>query len=367
MAQRGSTPSARALARVNLAAVQRNCQRLLRELDHGVALAAVVKADAYGHGAIPVARVARAAGAWGLAVSTLDEAAEIRDLAGQGNRLLVMGGLVPAEAARAVELGCAVTCYSEALAQALAAAASPARPLPVHLKVDTGMGRLGCTAEEARRLAHLIAQSPGLRLSGVYTHFAASESDPEFTREQHRRFMAVFEDLGLDPGLRHANNSAGALRYPDLALDAVRVGIAIYGCEGERLRPALALRGLLTHVKTVPLGTTVGYGATWQAARETRVATAAMGYADGVHRARANRGDVLVRGRRAALIGRVSMDAVTLDVTEVPEAAAGDTATFIGSDGEQAISAEEAAGWAGTISYEVLTAIGRRVERRYRE
>jgi alanine racemase len=330
-----------------------------------VKLIAVVKADGYGHGAIPVARAALAAGAWGLAVSTLEEAAEVRDLAGAGERLLVMGGLVPADAGRAAELGCAVTCFSEPLVRALAAAASPARPLPVHLKVDTGMGRLGCTPQEAPGLARLIAGSPALRLAGVYTHFAVSESDPGFTHEQHRRFMTVFEGFGLDPGLRHANNSAAALRYPELALDAVRVGIALYGCEGEGLRPALALRGLVTHVKTVPVGATVGYGATWRAERESRVATVAMGYADGVHRARANRGEVLVRGGRAPLIGRVSMDAVTLDVTEVPGVAVGDTATFIGGDREQAISAAEAAAWAGTISYEVLTAIGRRVERRY--
>jgi alanine racemase len=332
-----------------------------------VKLIAVVKADAYGHGAIPVARAALAAGAWGLAVSTLEEAAEVRDLASTGDQVLVMGGLLPGDAERAAELGCAVTCHSEQLAHALAAAASPVRPLPVHLEVDTGMGRLGCAPAEAPALARLIAANPGLRLAGVYTHLAVSESDPEFTRNQHRLFMTVLEGLGVDPGLRHANNSAAALRYPDLALDAVRVGIALYGCEGEGLRPALALRGLVTHVKTVPVGATVGYGATWRAQRETRVATVAMGYADGVHRARANRGDVLVRGRRAALIGRVSMDAVTLDVSEVPDVVVGDAATFIGGDGEEAISAAEAAGWSGTISYEVLTAIGRRVERRYRE
>ncbi|MEP7105966.1 MAG: alanine racemase [Chloroflexota bacterium] len=354
-------------ADVDLAAIRRNAAYLASLQPPGVKLIAVVKADGYGHGAIPVARAALAAGAWGLAVSTLDEAAEVRDLAGDGDRLLVLGGLVPAEASRAVELGCAITCSSEQLARALADAASPERPLPVHLKVDTGMGRLGVAPEAAPALARLIAGSPGLRLAGVYTHFASSESDAEFTREQHRRLLSVLERLGLDPGLRHADNSAAALRYPDLALDAVRVGIALYGCEGPDLRPALALRGLVTHVKTLPVGATVGYGSTWRAERETQVATVAMGYADGVHRARANRGDVLVRGRRAALIGRVSMDAVTLDVTGIPGVAVGDAATFIGRDGEQAITAEEAAGWAGTISYEVLTAIGRRVERRYSE
>ena len=152
-----------------------------------------------------------------------------------------------------------------------------------------------------------------------------------------------------------------------MGLDAVRAGIGLYGCEdaGAGLRPALALRATITHVRPLPPGATVGYGASWRAERLSLVATATIGYADGVHRARGNRGEVLVRGRRVPLIGRVSMDAITLDVTAAPDVEVGDTATLVGRDGEEAISAEEVAAWSGTISYEVLTAIGPRVERRY--
>jgi alanine racemase len=159
----------------------------------------------------------------------------------------------------------------------------------------------------------------------------------------------------------------GAYNHPDFALDAVRCGIATYGCEWPGTEPVLSLRAVVTHVKTVEGGATIGYGATWQAPGKSRVATVAIGYADGVHRARSNRGHALVRGRRAPLIGVVSMDAITLDVTDIPGVQVGDVATLIGADGDDRITAEEVAQWSGTISYEVLTSLGPRVERRYSE
>jgi len=355
-------------ADVDLSAIRHNVQHFASLQPPGVRVIAVVKAYAYGHGTLPVAEAALAAGAWGLAVSTIDEAGQVRGLReSHSDQLLVLGGLLPAEAAEAVALRCAITCYSEEMVKALAAAANPRWPVAVHLKVDTGLGRLGCALDEAPRLARLIAASPALRLAGTFTHFASAESDEALTREQYRRFSAVLDELGVDPGLRHAANSGAALRYPEMALDAVRIGIGLYGCEGSGLRPAMAVRGLVTHVKTLAAGATVGYGATWRAERETRVATVAIGYADGVLRARGNRGHVLVRGHRAPLIGLVSMDAVTLDVSGIPDVAVGETATFIGTDGGERITAEEVAAWSGTNSYEVLTALGRRVQRRYSE
>jgi alanine racemase len=233
------------------------------------------------------------------------------------------------------------------------------------MKIDTGMGRFGCSPEEAPALAKFIDESSGLRLAGTWTHFASSESDEARTRGQFELFMDTLAHLGVDPGMRHACNSAGALNHPDFALDAVRSGISVYGCEWPGTQPAMALRSVVTHVKTVEKGATVGYGSLWRAPGKARVATVAIGYADGVHRARANRGHVLVRGRRAPLVGMVSMDAITLDVTEVPGVQVGDVATLIGQDGDQRITAEEAAEWSDTISYEVLTSIGPRVERRY--
>ena len=324
----------------------------------------MVKADGYGHGAERTARAALEAGAWGLAVSTPGEAAGLRGLV-EPDRLLALGGLAPSQAGEAVAAGCAVTCHSEDLARALQAQAADRAGgrLPVHLKVDTGMGRLGCSMSEAPGLARCIAGSSALRLAGVYTHLAAADTDEDFTRDQFRLFQEVLDRLEVDPGLRHAANSAAALRHPEMALDAVRCGIALYGCDWPGLRPALALRAMITQVKRVPRGASVGYGRTWTAPGEARVATIAIGYEDGVLRSRSGRGEVVIAGRRVPLVGRVSMDQITADVTGIPEARPGEVATLIG----EGISAEEVAGWSGTISYEVLTAIGRRVERRYRE
>ena len=239
--------------------------------------------------------------------------------------------------------------------------------VPVHLKVDTGMGRFGASPDEATELAKFIDRSAALRLAGTWTHFASAGTDEAMTRAQFDRFTDVLDRLGVDPGVRHVCNSAAALRYPEMALDAVRAGIALYGCEWPGAAPALALQSLVTHVKTVPKGATVGYGALWSAPAKARVATVAIGYADGIHRARGNRGQVLVRGRRAPLIGAVSMDAITIDVSEVDGVAVGDVVTIIGADGDERITTEEVATWSGTISYELLTAIGPRVKRRYSE
>ena len=275
-----------------------------------------------------------------------------------------MGGLLPSQASTAASTGCSIAVSSRELAEALAAAGETVN---VHLKVDTGMGRFGCAPEEAPALARLIDSSRSLRLAGTWTHFASSESDEEMTAHQFNLFLDVLSRFEVSPGIRHACNSAAALRHPEFALDAVRSGISIYGCEWPGTRPALALRSVITHQKTVQKGATIGYGSLWRAPETARVATVAIGYADGIFRARANQGDVLVRGRRVPLIGMVSMDAITLDVTGVPDVQVGDVVTLIGRDGDEQITAEEVACWSGTISYEVLTSIGPRVERRYSE
>jgi alanine racemase len=350
-------------AEVDLGAISANCDLILTHLPKGTHLYAVVKAGAYGHGAVPAAHAALEGGASSLAVATLEEAAQLRGLV-DAEQILVMGGLLPTQAAAATASGCSISVSSRELADALAGSD---REVPVHLKIDTGMGRFGCAPEEAPGLAQMVDGSRGTRLAGAWTHFAKAESDDEMTRRQFQVFLDTVSRFEVSPGVRHACNSAGALRHPDFALDAVRCGISIYGCEWPGTRPALALRAAVTHVKTVEKGASVGYGASWRATGTARVATVAIGYADGVHRARANRGDVLVRGRRAPLIGMVSMDAITLDVTDVPGVQVGDAATLIGRDGDEVITAEEVAEWSGTISYEVLTSLGSRVERRYRE
>ena len=274
-----------------------------------------------------------------------------------------MGGMTIADARAAAASGCSVGVSSLEFAKALGESDEVA---PVHLKIDTGMGRFGCAPEDAPALARFIDESAGLRLAGTWTHFACADSDVAMTRLQAERFEQALSSLGVDPALRHAGNSAAAHRFPEYAYDAVRCGIALYGCEWTGLEPALALRSVITHVKTLEKGATVGYGSTWRARDRTRVATVAIGYADGVHRMRSNRGHVLVRGRRASLIGRVSMDAITIDVTGVEAAQVGDVVTLIGVDGDERITAEDVGSWSGTISYEVLTSLGRRVEIVYR-
>jgi len=350
-------------ADVDLGAVSANCARVLAHVPKGTRLLAVVKALAYGHGTLPVARAALEGGARGLAVATLEEAHAIGGFVDPSD-VLVMGGLALPQAIEAAAGGWGIAVSSRELAAALAATREE---VPVHLKIDTGMGRFGCPPEEAPELARLIDRTSGLRLAGTWTHFACADTDDAMTKAQFKLFVETIGAFDVDPGLRHACNSMGAYRHPEFALDAVRAGIAIYGCEWPGTEPALALRSVVTHVKTVEAGATVGYGATWKSPGTRRVATVAIGYADGVHRARSNRGDVLVRGRRAPLIGVVSMDAITLDVTDVQGVQTGDVATLIGGDGDELITAEDVAEWSGTISYEVLTSIGPRVERRYSE
>ena len=334
---------------------------ILEHLPRGTELFAVVKANGYGHGAVPVAHAAIEGGATRLAVATLEEAAQLRGLVDPED-ILVMGGILPSQAHVAASSGCSLAVSSRELAEALA---KTERNVPVHLKIDTGMGRFGCAPEDAPELARFIHGSSGVQLAGTWTHFAKSESDAEMTKRQLELFVETVSRFDVSPGMRHVCNSAGARLHADFALDGVRCGIAIYGCEWPGTRPALALRAAITHLKTVEKGATVGYGSLWTATATSRVATVAIGYADGVHRARANNGEVLVRGKRAPLIGMVSMDAITLDVTDVPGVQVGDTATLIGRDGDEAITAEDVAGWSKTISYEVLTSIGPRVERRY--
>ena len=322
----------------------------------------MVKAGGYGHGAVRAARAALDGGATHLAVATLNEARELGGLV-PAEHILIMGGLTLADAPAAATSGCSI---GVSRLDFLVALAEAGEVVPVHLKIDTGMGRFGCAPEDAPGLARFIEESAALRLAGTWTHFARADTDAAMTRLQYERFTTALAAIGLDPGLKHVCNSAGARHFPEYAMDAVRCGIALYGCEWTGTEPALALKSVVTHLKTVDKGATVGYGSTWRARERTRVATVAIGYADGVHRVRSNRGHVLVRGRRAPLIGTVSMDAITVDVGELEGVELGDVVTLIGQDGDERITAEEVGRWSGTISYEVLTSLGHRVEMVYR-
>jgi alanine racemase len=359
----------RAVARVDVAAIERNCARLAA-VAAPARLCAVVKADGYGHGAVPAAHAALAGGARWLAVATAGEAAELR-AAGIGAPLLVMGALSEPELRVAVAARADVVAWREGFVEGLPAGTG------VHVKLDTGMGRLGTRdAEEALAVARAVAAAPGLRLAGAMTHFATSDDDPAFVAEQLAAFAPWAEAVrALEPDvLVHAANSAAALRVPESRFDLVRCGIAVYGMDPfhrdpatHGLEPALTLGTYVAEVKPCAPGQSTGYGRRFVAQEPTWIGTLPIGYADGVRRALTNNADVLVGGRRRPLVGTVSMDNVTVDLG--PDGGAeghrGAPAVLIGAQGGERILAEELAERLGTINYEITTGISARVPRHY--
>jgi alanine racemase len=358
----------RALARVDLGAIERNCARLAA-VAAPARLCAVVKADGYGHGAVPAARAARAGGAAWLAVATAAEAAELR-AAGIGGPLLVMGALSAEELDVALAAGADVVAWREDFVRAVAARGVEAG---VHVKLDTGMGRLGTRdAEEATRVAEAVAAAPGLRLAGAMTHFAtADEDDDAFMHEQLAAFRPWAAALAGRGAIVHAANSAATLREPGARFDMVRCGIAVYGLDPFQrdpaehgLEPALELVSYVAEVKRVQPGQSAGYGRRFVAGRETWIGTLPIGYGDGVRRALTNNADVLVEGRRVPLVGTVSMDNITVDLGDRP-VERGAEAVLIGARGGERLLAEEMAARLGTINYEITCGISPRVPREY--
>ncbi|HEY2772190.1 MAG TPA: alanine racemase [Solirubrobacteraceae bacterium] len=363
----------RALARVNLAAIERNVARLRAELTGEASLCAVIKGDGYGHGSVPAARAALAGGAGSLAVATAGEALEVRD-AGLEQTILLMGAISSEELPVALAARAEVVAWSDAFVSCAARAADG--PLRVHVKLDTGMGRLGTrSVDEARRVAESVAAAPGLELAGVMTHFATADGDLEFVRQQLAGFELFVSELqSRFPGLCvHAANSAATLRVPASHFDMVRCGIAIYGCDpmnedpaARGLEPAMELSSYVAAVKRARAGESAGYGRRFIAERDTWLATLPIGYADGIRRALTNNCEVLIGGRRYPLVGAVSMDNVTVDLgPEDPGVTIGERAVFIGEDGGERQTAEDLARRIDTINYEVVCGISQRVPRVY--
>jgi alanine racemase len=344
-----NTPE-RALATIELGAIERNCARLPKPL------CAVVKADAYGHG--PIAAAALKGGATWLAVAAAEEAAALRRQ-GIYAPILVMGALTPDELRVAVEAEADVVAWTEAIAEA-----APR----VHVKLDTGMGRLGT---KDRELALRLAARPNV--VGLMTHFAtADDLGDEFFAAQLEAFREFVEAVGRDDLVAHAANSAAALREPASHFGMVRCGIAVYGMDpfGEdpaahELEPALSLRSWVGAVRRFEAGDSAGYGRRWTAAEPTWVATVPIGYGDGWRRALTNNCDVLIRGRRHPLVGTVSMDNVTVSVGPDTDVSVGDEVVLIGAQGEERILAEEVARRLDTINYEVTCALTPRVRRQH--
>jgi alanine racemase len=361
-------------AEVNLAALRHNLRVMMRAAGRA-RVWPVLKADGYGHGAPAVARTLERAGAEGFCVALLEEAVELRD---EGVRapILVMGGYYGGAYDDVLARGVVPVVYDRSHLEGLARAARAAgREVEAHLKIDTGMARLGVRMNELESFAAEAAKHPEIRISALMTHLACADAPtPDATREQVRLFDEATSRLakvGIAPTLRHAANSAAVLGG-DALFDAVRPGVAIFGVsplsrELPELRAAMRVRSEIVDLRTIEPGEAVGYGALFRASRQTRIATLPMGYADGLSRHLSNKGDVLVRGQRCPIVGAVSMDMSMIDVTDVPGVSLRDEVVVLGAQGGEAITAEEMASQAGTIAWEVLTSISRRVPRFYRE
>jgi alanine racemase len=369
---------ARAWAEIDLAAIQHNV-RTLRSIAHPARFCAVVKANGYGHGAAAVGRAALAAGADWLAVAQVDEAVVLRD-AGIEAPVLLLSEPRLDEIDDAVATGARLTVYSSrciaAIAKAVLAARVPA--VPLHLKVDTGMHRVGAAPADVLPLARAIRELGEVRLEGISTHCpVADEPDNPFTSDQMRRFAEVLAQLraeGIEPEIVHSANSAATLMHPDTRADMVRCGIAVYGIPPAPafagladLRPALTLASEVSFVKPLAAGEAVSYGHRARVERDTVVATVPIGYADGVTRSLGlARQEVLIRGARVPMVGVVTMDGLMVDCGPDSQVQVGDRVVLLGAQGDERVTPDEWAATLGTIPYEVVCAIGSRVARRYR-
>ena len=370
----------RCWAEIDLAVLDRNLRLIRASLPPNIRYVAVVKADAYGHGLPHAAARLMHAGADLFAVANIGEAAQLREL-GSGWPILVLSPLLPEEDRYAAEYDLAATVSTGDEVRRLDAAGRAAgRPIQIHLKIDTGMGRLGVWHEQAPALFQKIASAPNLKLRGLFTHFASPDDDPAFTAEQRRRFLAALAactKAGLNPEglLIHADNSSGLETMPGASpFNAVRVGLLQFGILPHprsmlaqvRTEPVFSFHTRVGIVKSLPRGTTISYGRTHTLARDSRVAVLCAGYGDGIARAVGNRASVLLRGRRCPVLGRVTMDQTVVDVTDNPGVACGDQAVIIGRQGDSVITIGEFSDWADTIPWEILCSVTKRVPRIYR-
>ncbi|WP_248927940.1 alanine racemase [Paenibacillus hamazuiensis] len=365
-------------AEVSLGAISHNVKLFKLQMKPSCRFMAVVKANGYGHGAVEAAKAALAAGADYLGVAIVDEALQLRK-AGIHHPILVLGHTPLYAVKTALRHRIALTVFSEqVLDEAISCAEQLRQPARIHLKIDTGMTRLGVTGHEAAlALARKAQSSPHVTLEGAFSHFAdADGSDPSYTLRQYRLFASYIDFLRrhhIEIPLKHICNSAAAMRFPDMHLDMVRVGIALYGLSplpgsplpGFPLIPAMQLKTKISAVKRVPSGQPVGYGCTYITQSDRITATLPIGYADGLPRRLSNRGSALVRDQRVPIAGNICMDQTILDVTPVPCVEAGEEAVLIGGTKENFITMDEIASQAGTIHYEVACLIGSRVPRIY--
>ncbi len=367
----------RAWVEIDQSALAHNVRQIRRSLSPGTALMAVVKADAYGHGAVTVAHTALQHGATWLGVATIPEGIELRE-AGIQAPILVLGATNTAEQVRAIaHWGLQPTVGSPKQALVFSETLSTLdghRLLPVHLKLDTGMSRLGTSWQQAAEFGQLVQRLPHLEIASVYSHLATADSlDPTIMRQQHSRYQAAIAQLnhaGVKPPRLHLANSAATLTDAALHYDLVRVGLALYGLHPAPhlqhtldLKPVMQVKARVTQVKAIAAGTGVSYGHTFVAVRDLLMAVVGIGYADGVPRPLSNRMEGLIRGQRVRQIGAITMDQIMLDVSAVPTVQEGEIVTLLGQDGNQQITADDWATTLGTISWEILCGFKHRLPR----
>ncbi len=369
----------RVCANIDLDAIVHNMEQMKQHIGEDAQLVAVIKTDAYGHGALPIAQVLENVSyVWGYATASLEEAVLIRK-AGIHKPILVLGCVFPEQYEEMVELDIRAAVYRKEMAEEVSKiAARLGKRAYLHVKIDTGMGRIGFAAdkENAKVIAGL-SKLPNIELEGIFTHFAkADETDKTYTQEQYRRFCLVIDELekqNVHIPLVDCDNSAGIIDFPQYKHNLVRAGISMYGMypsdevnkETLSLKPALELISHITFVKTVEKGTSISYGGTFIAPKQMRVATIPVGYGDGYPRSLSNKGEVLIHGKRAKILGRVCMDQFMVDVTDIPEAAFMDRVVLIGQDGESHISVDELGEKSGRFHYEFVCCLSKRIPRNY--
>lgn len=371
---------ARGYAEVDLDAILSNMRNMKANIRPETKMIGVIKTDAYGHGSVPVARALQKLDfMYGFAVATAEEAFELRE-SGITLPILILGYTFPYSFEKMIEWDIRPCVFREDTAKLLSEAAGRLhRKARVHIKVDTGMGRIGISPDESGlAFVKRLSETENIEIEGIFTHFArADETDKSSAREQFRVFKTftdeIEEKLGLHGLIRDCSNSAGILEMPEANMDVVRAGITLYGLAPSpevnmhtvELRPALSLHSTVVFVKWLPEGSPVSYGGTYVTEKRTRVATIPLGYGDGYPRSLSNKGYVLIRGKRAPIIGRVCMDQFMVDVTEIPGVCEGDDVTLIGRDGTEEITADALGELSGRFNYELMCDLGKRIPRIY--
>ena len=371
----------RVCAEIDLDAIAYNMEQMKKRIGDHARLIAVVKADGYGHGAVPVAKMFEACSyVWGYAVACLEEATELREH-GIRKPILVLGCVFPDQFEEMIRYDVRPAVYMESMAELISQeAVRQGKDAFIHIKIDTGMGRIGFpVTEESADAVERISRLPGIRIEGMFTHFAkADERDKTYTFLQHDRFMRMkelVEKRQVPVRYFDCDNSAGIIDFPDMKHDLARAGIAMYGMypsdevdqKAVDLRPALSLVSHVSFVKEVEAGTPISYGGTFVSDRPMRVATIPVGYGDGYPRSLSNKGYVLIHGKRARILGRVCMDQFMADVTDIPETAFMDRAVLVGRDGDEEIPVDELADLSGRFNYEFVCCLGKRIPRIYKK